>query len=453
MMDLRNKNVVVVGLGKTGVALSEFLVKRGARVVATDLSDEKGLSGFIDKIRRLDISLELGMHRIKTFETADLVILSPGVPHTIEPVNAALAKNIPVMGEVELASRFIKTPIVAVTGTNGKTTTTELLGTMFRCSGKKTFVGGNIGNPLIGYADQEEKADIIIAEVSSFQLDTTSLFRPDVGILLNVTDDHLDRYDGFDAYVSSKMRLFSNQTDEDIAVLNAADPVVSPFLPGIRSKILNFNASDPDEYGAVLKRDFIEYHMPCLPIQRLCLSDRHLIGKHNAENIAAAGLGALAAGCSIEEIREAVKQFKGLAHRLEYVDTVNGVAFYDDSKATNVDAVIKAIDTFDSPIVLIMGGRDKGGNFHLLKKYICRRVKHLIVMGEAKKVISSVLERQAPATVAEDMADAVAKASQAAESGDVVLLSPGCASFDMYDSYAHRGDAFKSAVRKLGSRG
>lgn len=453
MMDLKEKKVVVVGLKKTGVALCEFLAKRGARVVATDQSDEKALSPFIDKIRRLEISMELGEHRKRTFETADLVILSPGVPHTIAPIAAALAKNIPVMGEIELAYRFISTPIVAVTGTNGKTTVTELLGNMFRCSGKKTFVGGNIGNPLIGYVDQEETADVVVAEVSSFQLDTISSFRPDVGILLNITDDHLDRYENFDAYAASKMRLFSNQTKTDFAVLNSADPVVKPLLSGIRAKMLNFSSAGPSEYGAMINGTFIECRIPDLPIHRLDIKDGHLIGDHNTENISAACLGALAAGCSIEGIRDAIRRFKGLAHRLEYVDTVGGVAFYDDSKATNVDAVIKAIDTFDSPIVLIMGGRDKGGNFHLLKNCIRRRVKQLIVMGEAKTVISSVLERQVTTTEAAGMADAVEKAAAAAESGDVVLLAPGCASFDMYDSYAHRGDVFKNAVGRLRARG
>jgi UDP-N-acetylmuramoylalanine--D-glutamate ligase len=451
MMELRKKTVVVVGLKKSGAALCRFLVNRGARVVATDLSDGKEIAPFIDRVLPMNIKLELGVHRTETFEAADLIVLSPGVPHTIDPVKAALAKNIPVMGEVELAGRYIEEPIIAVTGTNGKTTTTELLGSMFRCSGKKTFVGGNIGNPLVGYADREEKADVVVAEVSSFQLDTTSTFRPSVGILLNITDDHLDRYDSFDAYASSKMRLFSNQTREDHAVLNTSDPVVGPHLAGIRSTVLNFNASDPKEYGAVMDKEYITCRMPDLPVRQVDVSGRRLIGKHNDQNIAAACLGALAAGCSAEGIACAVNRFAGLSHRMEHVDTINGVAFYDDSKATNVDAVIKAIDTFDSPVVLIMGGRDKGGNFDLLKDVVRRRVKQLVVMGEAKGTISSVLENRVPTTTAGDMADAVAKAGEAAKSGDIVLLSPGCASFDMFNSYAHRGEVFTQEVKKSGS--
>ncbi|MFO7965026.1 MAG: UDP-N-acetylmuramoyl-L-alanine--D-glutamate ligase [Desulfobacterales bacterium] len=451
-MDLRNKKVVVVGLKRTGVSLSEFLVQRGAAVVATDLSDGRDIGLFLDKIRRPGVSLELGKHRISTFETADLVILSPGVPHNIPAVEAARAKYVPVMGELELASRFIETPIVAVTGTNGKTTTTELLGSMFRCSGKSVFVGGNIGNPLIEYVNQKTPVDIVVAELSSFQLDTAWSFRPDVGVVLNITDDHLDRYDDFNAYAASKMKLFTNQTAADTAVLNAADPVVHPFLNTIRSRILHFDAVCAKEPGAVIQKGHIDYRLPGLPVQRVSVNGSSLIGSHNVQNIAAAGLAALAAGCTVEGIAEAVTRFKGLPHRMEFVKTLNGVHFYNDSKATNVDAVVKALESFAPSVLLIMGGRDKGGNFNLLKEAVHRRVKQLIVLGETKSAISDALGKETFTIAAADMDEAVAKAFETAAAGDTVLLSPGCASFDMFDGYAHRGDTFKKAVEKLESK-
>jgi UDP-N-acetylmuramoylalanine--D-glutamate ligase len=449
MMELENKNVLVVGLKRTGVALAQFLAGRHARVVITDLSDEKSLSPFIEKIRNPGIRFELGRHPDEIFLSADLIVLSPGVPHSIAPIQKARANNIPVVGEIELAYRFIQEPIVAVTGTNGKTTTTELLGAICRRSGKKVFVGGNIGNPLIGYVDQPEKADIVVAEISSFQLDTTDTFRPAVGVLLNITDDHLDRYDGFDAYAASKMRIFSQQGPSDKAILNASDPVVIPFLKEVKGQILNFNAAHIFEPGSSIQKDHIGFHPGGSDNRKLDLAGVLLKGKHNLENISAAGLAAMAVGCTLEDIRSVLGEFKGLSHRVEYVKTVHGIKFFDDSKGTNVDAVKKAIETFDEPIVLIMGGRDKGGNFSLLKEGVRNRVKHLVAMGEAQDVISSALKGCARTSRAKDMKDAVAQAAEAAAPGDVVLLSPGCASFDMFESYARRGDAFKIAVNGI----
>lgn len=444
--DLKNKKILVVGLKRSGVALCKFLSGQKAEIVVTDMADNENLSSYTHAIRDLDVTLELGGHKDDTFETPDLIILSPGVPHTIGPVQNARAKGVPVVGEMEFASWFIEEDIVAVSGTNGKTTVTELLGEMLRASGLKTFVGGNIGNPLIEYASQKEKIDVVVAEVSSFQLDTIRFFRPRIGILLNITDDHLDRYDDFNAYVLSKGRLFMNQEAGDVAVLKATDPVVSPFLKQMKSQILDFDQRSNESNGAVIKEDGIlikykdkeEFFLDCANI--------HLRGRHNLENIAASSLGALAAGGTVEGVVSALKHFKGLAHRLEYVCERNGVKFYDDSKATNVDAVKKAVETFEAPVVVIMGGRDKGGDFHLLKTCLSRRAKKLIVLGEASQIISSVFTGLLPIEAASDMADAVNKAFAGARSGEVVLLSPGCASFDMFDNYAMRGEAFKQAA-------
>ena len=446
MLDLKNKKILVVGLKRSGVALCKFLSGQNADIIVTDMADHEKLLPYTQAIRDSDISLELGGHKDETFEAAELIILSPGVPHTIGPVARAVAKGVPMVGEMEFASWFIEEPIIAVTGTNGKTTTTELLGKMLTASGLRTFVGGNIGNPLIEYACQKKKADVIVAEVSSFQLDTIRFFRPRVGILLNITDDHLDRYDGFNAYVLSKGRLFMNQEPEDTAVVKATDPLVSPFLNQMKSQILDFDQKRNESSGAVIKEDGIfikfkdkkEFFLDCANI--------HLRGRHNFENIAASSLGALAAGGTAEGIAVALKHFKGLAHRVEYVCERNGVKFYDDSKATNVDAVKKAMETFDVPVVVIMGGRDKGGDFSLLKTCLSRRARKLIVLGEASRIISGVFTGLLPIEAASDMADAVNKAFEGARSGEVVLLSPGCASFDMFDNYAMRGEAFKKAA-------
>jgi len=342
---------------------------------------------------------------------------------------------------------------VAVTGTNGKTTTTELLGKMLCYSGMKTFVGGNIGNPLIEYVDRKEKADVVVAEVSSFQLDTTRSFRPKVGILLNITDDHLDRYENFDAYVVSKAKLFKNQGPGDTAVLNAEDPVIKPILKQISSRILHFDMKSDEAKGAFIEKNKITIRLGEKEEVFLDCRNIHLRGRHNMENIAASSLGALAAGGTVGGITSALKQFKGLPHRLELVDTYNGVTFFNDSKATNVDAVKKAVETFDVPVVVIMGGRDKGGDFQSLRNSLSQRVKKLILLGEASEIIGAAFNGVLPFKKALDMEAAVCMAFNQAKPGDAVLLSPGCASFDMYDSYAMRGEAFRAAVFKLKAQG
>ena len=456
-MELAEKNIAVVGLGKTGMALARFLNKRGAAVVATDIAAEEDLGSQVQELRQMGISLELGRHRPQTLLAADLIVLSPGVPHTIEPVVRAREKGTPVMGEIELASRFIKAPIVAVTGTNGKTTTTELVGHMLAGSGLKVFVGGNIGNPLIGYADDERKADVIVAEISSFQLDTIARFRPQIAVLLNITIDHLDRYPDFDAYAASKMRLFENQQAGDIAVLNGLDPLVRSLTGDLQNKKLIYPQTDENEDGAVISGSQVRFHIDdpgllAVNGQRqwsLELSRSKLRGRHNQENACAAGLAAIAAGARPAAIQEAINNFRGGAHRLEYLDTQDKVEFYNDSKATNVDAVIRAIQCFSQPVILIMGGLDKGSNFESLREIFPRHIKRLIVMGKAAGLIQTALGDLTPPIRAASMAEAVKLARRAASPGDVVLLSPGCASFDMYDSYARRGDDFRREVLDL----
>jgi len=451
MMELNRKNVLVVGLGKSGAAAARFLKQRGASVTVTDSAPEKAFGDMPGKLREMGIRLDLGRHRDDVFTRAELIVLSPGVPHTLLPIRKAASRGAEVIGEIELASRFIREPILAVTGTNGKTTTTTLLGAILRRSGFSVFVGGNIGAPLIDYVEKAEPADRVVVEVSSFQLDTIETFRPAVGVLLNITADHLDRYPEFSAYARSKSRLFMNQGPGDTAVINGDDPVITAMPPLLRGKRLAYSRTAESAAGASIQPDSISFHSTNGTSGRIDTSALRLMGSHNMENIAAAGLAALAAGASLNAIRETLDDFAGLPHRMETVGTVNGVAYVDDSKATNVDAVVRALESFTAPVVLILGGCDKGGDYDPLIPLIRDRVKTVFLIGEAADIIENTLIRSGLDRFkrSKTMEQAVMGAADLAESGDVVLLSPACSSFDMFSNYKERGNRFKEAVERL----
>jgi UDP-N-acetylmuramoylalanine--D-glutamate ligase len=448
-LELKRKKVLVVGLAKTGLAVARFLKNHGARVTAADVMAEKELGSHARKARAMGIALSLGPHKAETFLANDLIVVSPGVPHTIGPLEAAREAGIQVVGELELAVRYISEPIIAITGTNGKTTTTNLAGEMLRASGFKVFVGGNIGAPLIGYVDSEVRADMIVAEISSFQLDTIESFRPKVGVLLNISEDHLDRYNDFQGYVRSKGRLFENQEATDFAILNRADPFMHRVEPEIRARTLYFNTNSDREDGIEFRNNEMICRLPGTMPLTLSLESFDLKGTHNYENAAAASLAALAAGAGKSGIQKALDMFEGLRHRLEYVKTVNGVQYYNDSKGTNVGAVVRALESFDDPVILIMGGRDKGGDYGVLNGRVKAGVKSLIVTGEAREKILNVLGGLTNSREATSLEEAVRLAREAATPGDVVLLSPGCSSFDMFTDYAERGEVFCNAVGKL----
>ena len=453
-MDLRQKQVVVVGLGTSGVAAVRFLVRREARVTVTDRAPAESLTAPIAALKGLDVELKLGGHDSRDFSNADLVVLSPGVPHTMPLLEPAWARGIPVIGEMELASRFVNEPILAVTGTNGKTTTTELIGAMLKKSGQRAFVGGNIGTPLIAYADEPRKwADVVVVEVSSFQLDTILGFHPATAVMLNISDDHLDRYASFNAYAESKWRIFSNQQTTDAAVLNKMDATIAAMLDRHcpESRCLLFSERAVVK-GAKILRDRILMVNGGREHSSFSLEKSGLIGPHNRENIAAACLAAREHGATEAGIQQAIDDFKGLPHRLETVATVQGVRFVNDSKATNVDAVNRALECFDRPVILIMGGRNKKGDFTLLKSRVRKHVKTLVAMGEARDEIVTALAGDPGKGIVEagSMQVAVEKALEKADPGDTVLLSPACASFDMFDNYAHRGERFRQAVEMLG---
>ena len=449
--NLKGRSVTVVGLGKSGLAAARFCRSAGAAVTVSEAGQAEGFSDASTQLESAGVTLEFGPHRRETFEKADLIVLSPGVPHTIPPFAAARRRGIPVIGEMELAARFIREPVAAVTGTNGKTTTTELLGAMLKASGFQVFVGGNIGNPLIEYVENATPVEWLVVEVSSFQLDTMETFHPRIGCLLNISEDHLDRYPDFAAYAASKWRLFQNQTANDTAVVNGAlIPEGAPPVP-LAGTTLFFNGSPQGQPLSAVFREgaMILDGVPGRPRVTIDLSAMPLVGRHNAENAAAAGLAAMAAGASPEGIQAALNDFRGLPHRVTLVGEIEGVRYYDDSKATNVDAVVRALESFEGPVVLIMGGRDKGGSYRRLESLLRAKVSHLIVLGEAAPIIRTALGGIVPLQAAADMADAVRLAAGCARGGDVVLLSPACSSFDMYTSYHHRGEDFCRHVQQL----
>ncbi|OQX13130.1 MAG: UDP-N-acetylmuramoyl-L-alanine--D-glutamate ligase [Desulfobacteraceae bacterium IS3] len=432
---LAGQHIFVVGLGKSGIATARFLKNKGAMVTVSDSGSEAQLADAAALMRNIGANVRFGAHHLESFEKADMIVLSPGVPHTIDPIIRAKARGIPVIGETELAYRFVSEPIVAVTGTNGKTTVTTLIGEMLTQSGFKVFVGGNIGHPLIAYADSEEKADRIVLEISSFQLDTIERFKADAAVLLNITEDHLDRYPDFRAYGYSKARIFENQTRNDAAILNAGDSFICELSKSIRSKKVFYNPLSENASDMLEKIDFSCVKLP---------------GKHNMENVSAACLAARAVGGTPEAIQRVLSAFKGLPHRIEFVAEINGVKYFDDSKGTNIDAVIRALECFQQPVILILGGRGKGSDFGLLSDSVRSRVKAIVAIGETKEEIVAALDkdcRQGAKPVL-TMAEAVSQARTMAEPGDVVLLSPACASFDMFTSYAHRGQVFCQAVKQ-----
>jgi UDP-N-acetylmuramoylalanine--D-glutamate ligase len=462
-MQLEHAKALVVGMGRSGFETVSFLKQRGARVTISEMAGEDKMGDAVRKFRELGVQTEFGGHVMETFTKADFIVVSPGVPHTIAPIQAAQGKGVPLLGEIELASRFIKEPMIAVTGTNGKTTTTQLIGDMLEQSGQTVFVGGNIGTPLISYLTGHEKAHRLVVEVSSFQLDTITRFRPDISLLLNITDDHLDRYADMEAYAKSKGRILKNQTKNDIAVLNGEDKRIRQLCDGSKPEKMFFTGRWEKEKGADIGTHAITFH-GLDPLHQkdstskiaarslnenpaeIDLSRVPLTCRHELENISAAGLAALAGGGTLTGIQSALHRFRGLPHRMERVATLDGIPFYNDSKATNVDAVLRAIECLKGPIHLIMGGRDKGGQFHLLESSIQQKVKNLILLGEAALEIKTALGNLTTTRIVATMQEAVSFAHTAASPGEVVLLSPACASFDMYQDYKERGEAFRKTV-------
>ncbi|MFL6212729.1 MAG: UDP-N-acetylmuramoyl-L-alanine--D-glutamate ligase [Blastocatellia bacterium] len=465
-MNVAGKNILVVGVARSGVAAARLLAARGAAVTANDVKDESQLAHETEELRAAGVRLALGGHPQELFADADLIVLSPGVPADLPQLDIARSRGVEVISEPELAGRFLRGRIIGITGSNGKTTTTALTGELMRAAGAQVIVGGNIGTPLTSLIEQSSDETWTVAELSSFQLEMIDSLRVHVAIVTNITPDHLDRHGTFENYVRAKHRIFRNQTAEDFAVLNGRDRAIDDMVRalGVPSRKVYF-ASQSRETIAGLAADFyvregrlfttrLADHQA--EIEVMPLADIPLRGMHNVENVMTALAAVFCArGTRREDLPAlvaAIKQFPGVEHRIEYVAEISGVKFYNDSKATNVDSTVKALEAFDRNIIVILGGKDKGSDYTALASLVRERVKQVILLGAASDKIAAQLEGVRPLTRAASMQDAVERAMAAARCGDTVLLAPACASFDMFDNYEHRGRVFKQEVMNLANR-
>ncbi len=446
-MELTGKKITVMGLAKTGVASARFLARQGARVTATDLRDVDALASVLDELAGLGIRFVLGRHDENDFTGAELVVVSPGVPQEHPLLVKSVAAGVPVISEIELAARFTVAPLVAITGTNGKTTTTTLVGELFRANGFSTYVGGNIGDPLIDLPDSGEQVQRVVAEISSFQLEWIEAFRPKVAALLNITEDHLDRYASYQDYINAKLRIFENQTADDFAVVNRDDELVWQAAQSLTARLIPFSRKKELAEGIFCRQGELVWRFND---QELCFPTAgfKLQGVHNQENIMAALACCLLLECRQTASLELLNRFEALHHRMEFVREVSGVRYFEDSKATNVGSVAKALESFDN-ITLIAGGKDKGGSYAPLAGLVQERVTFLVLIGEAadrmEEELGGLTRVKRPATLEE----AVQLSAELTQPGGVVLLSPACSSFDMFRDYEERAQRFIAAVRSL----
>lgn len=444
-LDFKNKRIVVIGAGLSGQALVRFLVERGATVALSDLRKEDEISG-LESLAGLPARFDLGGHSLELFEQADLIAVSPGVPLNCEPLRLAASCGIPLLGEIEIAAREITAPIIGVTGTNGKSTVTSLIGEIMRAWGEKVFVGGNLGTPLVEACSAE--FDHVVVELSSFQLETIDQFHPAIGLLLNLSPDHLDRYSDLQSYYQAKLRLFRNMKAADFAVLNADDPDVCRLSADLRTTAVWFSARGRLVEGMVRLGDRLVWNWGGADIQ-LPLSELQISGEHNIENAMAAMIPALLQGCPAELAWKAVCSFTGLEHRMQLVRQLNGVNWYNDSKGTNVGSVMKSLAGLPSRVTLIAGGKDKGGDYTPLRPLMEQRVAHLILIGEAAQKIAAELSGSCEILLAVGLESAVQQAYEITAPDGTVLLSPACSSFDMFTNYQARGNEFERLVQQL----
>ena len=449
--DLEGKRVLVVGLARTGLACALFSAAYGAHVTATDDRAESELGETATRLREAGVKLEAGGLREESFLEQDLIVVSPGVPANIPALEPARKKGIAIWSEIELAWRYLRGKLVAITGSNGKTTTTSLVGHILRTSNIPTHVGGNIGTPLLSFVERSSDTDVTVAEVSSFQLETVDAFRPEIGVLLNLTPDHLDRHATFEEYAAAKMRMFENQLERDWAVLNADDPEVTKRTPA-KPKLCWFSRQKRVAVGAFLLNDNIMFRNEGFEVELAKRSQIPLRGEHNLENVLAACAASYLAGATPAAIAKGVKTFQAVEHRLEFVAEIGGVEFFNDSKATNVDAAMKALEAFPSGLRVILGGKDKGSPYTPLVPLLKERARQVLLIGAAAPKIADDLAELGtvvPIERADTLERAVHLAYRSAEAGDTVLLAPACSSFDQFENYEHRGRAFKQAVQQL----
>jgi UDP-N-acetylmuramoylalanine--D-glutamate ligase len=447
-IELRNKRILVVGLARTGMATALFCAARGARVTATDTRTEKELGDAVAALQKAGVALELGGHRQELILDADLIIPSPGVPADAPLLQFARSKGVTIWSEIELAWRFLKGRLIGITGSNGKTTTTSLIEHVLKSAGFATILAGNIGTPLISCVERSNEKTVTVAELSSFQLELIEKFRPNISVFLNLTPDHLDRHHTLESYGAAKARIFENQTESDSAILNADDPGTTPYAPA-KPQLFWFSRKQRVAQGAFVKESEILFRREGAEETILKLTDIPLAGAHNLENVLAAAAAARLAGAEPSAIAKGVRSFAGVEHRLEFVAEIGGVRFYNDSKATNVDATLKALDAFPGRILIILGGKDKGSDYTVLQGPLREKAILALLIGAA----ADKIEKQIAGSVAIEQAGtlerAVETAAHAARAGDVVLLAPACASFDQFQNYEHRGRVFKELVHQL----
>lgn len=452
-MDLLRKRVLIVGLGKTGEAVADFLLNHGARVKISEKRTAEALGGAAEAWTARGAEVEAGGHRPASFLGADLIIPSPGVP-LLPEVAAAQAQGVPILSEIEIAYRFLKGRIIGITGTNGKSTTATLVHKILKDAGRKAYLAGNIGTPLISFVDRSRDDHVYVTEISSFQLEFVDAFRASIAAFLNVSQNHLDWHASFEAYFLSKAKLILGQRAGDRAVLNRDDARVWGLKALAPSDVYGFSRRRALGRGCFLRGDRIVLRDGPAATERdlMPVAEVRLPGLHNLENVCAAAMVGALSGVEPRSMRASIREFTGLEHRLEPVLTLRGVAFVNDSKATTVDAAIKAIESFDRPIVLILGGKDKGSDFTKLRRLAKARVKTVVLVGAAKDKIRTALQGAVPMAEAGTFADVVPLAFAAASRGDVVLLAPACTSWDMFSNFEERGRVFKREARKLARR-
>ncbi len=448
-MNLKGQRILVIGLGKTGIASVRFLMGQGAKVTATDEKPQSELKDAVHELGSLSANLEFCGYNTDVLSRVDMIVPSPGVPPSNIILAEAQSRKIPILSEIELAYRFLKPPLIAITGTNGKTTTTTLIGHILAREGKRIFVGGNIGNPLIGYLEGKQDDDYAVVEVSSFQLQWTHSFHPFISVFLNTTCDHVDYHGSFEAYRETKERIFENQKDSDLAILNADEPRSFLLEKNMVAKVQFFSTKTEVKKGIFLKDRTLVHYTVNGDCEEYPLDMIKIPGLHNIENVMAAIMAARYCGCSPGNIISAVGDFKGIPHRIEFTEEKNGVAFYDDSKGTNVGAVARALETFSRPIILLMGGRDKEGDFGTLSPLVKSKVKELVLFGEARNKIDDLIGGAVKTSKTTTLKEAIELAYRHSRPGDIVLLSPGCASFDEFSNYKERGRFFKDVVKGL----
>ncbi|MEE8360370.1 MAG: UDP-N-acetylmuramoyl-L-alanine--D-glutamate ligase [Candidatus Omnitrophota bacterium] len=445
------KNVTVIGLAASGLAAAQLLKESGVVVRVTDSGDSSDVAKRATELRMAGVDCECGQHTEAFLEGSELIVVSPGVENGSLPIKWAQERGIPIISEIELGYLYCKGKIIAISGTNGKSTVTSLIGEILKKAGRSVYVCGNIGLPFTSIASKTNEADVIVLEISSFQLERIDEFAPHIAILLNISEDHLDRYKEFSDYVDAKLRLFANQGEGGYAILNYDQTRLRNISSSLKPEVLFFskNRLSKEHNGAYVENEELVVRKGRRYIWLASLDSLSLKGEHNLENSLASGLAALLMGVEPDCINSVLTSFKTLDHRFEFIGTVGGVRFIDDSKATNVDSAYKAIQSSPKGIILIAGGKDKGGSYKVLVKPLKEKVKSLILIGEAKDKIAGIFSDVVPVNFASDMNDAVAKAFDESKSGDTVMLSPMCSSFDMFKDYKERGDHFRKAVEGL----